>query len=64
MAKNDITRRRSTPTRKAAPIRIVLIFTDLSSAHPDFLKLSIGKPLSFEFDSRLAFLPGKQRRKV
>jgi hypothetical protein len=42
----------------------VLIFTDLSSAHPDFLKLSIGKPLSLEFYSRLAFSPGKQSRNV
>ena len=36
----------------------------LNPAHPDFLKLSIGKPLSFEFDSQLAFSRGKQSRKV
>jgi RES domain-containing protein len=36
----------------------------LNPAHPDFLKLSIGKPLSFEFDSRLAFSPGKQSQKI
>lgn len=28
----------------------------LNPAHPDFSKLSIGKPLSFDFHSRLAFL--------
>jgi len=32
----------------------------LNPAHPDFSNLSIGKPLSFDFDSRLTFLPQKK----
>jgi RES domain-containing protein len=34
----------------------------LNPAHLDFSKLRIGKPLSFDFDRRLAFKPEKQKR--
>jgi hypothetical protein len=41
VAKINISRRRSPPTRNATTLLSILIFTDLSSAHPDFESLSL-----------------------